>query len=590
SWKRTALGGVAAVGALIVFTGVWMLMRTIGIGPAGSLMAMGKLGERDRVILTEFRSPGDSLLGATVTEAFRTDLAQSANLQVLPASTVREALQRMQRPPNTRVDFALAREIATREGIKAVVDGQIVALGGRYVLSARMVASRSGEELALVSETAADESDIIPAISRLSKHLRERTGESLRRIQKARSLERVTTPSLAALQKYVAAIRTLEEEGDWDRGRLQLEEALALDSTFAMAWRKLAMELSNRSYPADEVAAAIQKAYDYRDRLTDSERYLAIAGYYTVGPALDRNRAISAYESLLALDPYNVAALNNLASTYLEMREFAKAEPLLERAMTQQSSAAFYINAIWTEIAQGKFEEARRTLEAFASALPRNPQWVIVSALLESSQGKFDVATALLDSLSRARANEPTIRGLAAESGSLISFLQGRLADGLRHRASLWDAWAVMRRPEGSLHAALDSAEFEAWYLGNKQRGRTLLDRALTSHPVDSLPPLARPYDRIAWIASLVGDLDRARAALSAFDRRREKTPQLTDEQYRNSWRGTSPWPRGAMIKPSLPTARAMWADAPSARPPISPVCTTWRGIPIRSSSISNGS
>jgi TolB-like protein len=159
-------------------------------------------------------------MGPTVTEAFRTDLAQSQSLSVMPMTAVREALQRMQRPVSTRVDFALAREIASREGIKAVIDGEVVTLGGAYVLSARLIAAQTSEELASFRETAESAADIIPAISRLSKKLREKTGESLRTIQSARSLERVTTPSLQALQKYVAGVRAIEEEGDWNAAEL----------------------------------------------------------------------------------------------------------------------------------------------------------------------------------------------------------------------------------------------------------------------------------------------------------------------------------------------------------------------------------
>ena len=110
SWYKTARGGMYAFGGFIAIVAVFMVMRAFGIGPFGSLMASGKLGAREKVILAEFKSPaGDSLLGPTVTEAFRTDIGQSANLTVVPALTVRSALQRMQKPENSRVDFALAQ-------------------------------------------------------------------------------------------------------------------------------------------------------------------------------------------------------------------------------------------------------------------------------------------------------------------------------------------------------------------------------------------------------------------------------------------------------------------------------------------------
>src|SRR3970282_227699 len=148
----------------------------------------------------------------------------------------------------------------------------------------------------------------------------------------ARSLERVTTPSLQALQKYVAGVRAIEEEGDWNRGRSLIEEAISLDPGFGMAHRKLGVVLSTRFYPRPLITATIQKAYDHRDRLGESERYLTIAAYYQWGPKPDRSRIISAYESLIEIDPNNVAALNNLAVQMRDRRAFARGEEQGRRA------------------------------------------------------------------------------------------------------------------------------------------------------------------------------------------------------------------------------------------------------------------
>ena len=58
------------------------------------------------------------------------------------------ALRRMQREPTAWVDLALAREIAEREGAKAVVTGDVNPLGGGYVVTLRLVSADSGIELA----------------------------------------------------------------------------------------------------------------------------------------------------------------------------------------------------------------------------------------------------------------------------------------------------------------------------------------------------------------------------------------------------------------------------------------------------------
>jgi hypothetical protein len=129
SWYRTARGGMYAMGVFIAMIAAFMAMRAFGIGPFGSLIASGKFDARERMILAEFAGPAsDSTLGPTVTEAFRTDLGQSTSLTIMPNLAVREVLRRMQAPANTRVDYAVAREVATREGMKAVIDGRLWSL------------------------------------------------------------------------------------------------------------------------------------------------------------------------------------------------------------------------------------------------------------------------------------------------------------------------------------------------------------------------------------------------------------------------------------------------------------------------------
>ena len=105
------------------------------------------------------------------------------------------------------MDFALAREIATREGIKAVIDGSLLGVGGRYVIAMRLVSAQTGDELATFRETADDQSEILPTVDRLAKEVRAKIGESLKNVQSAPPLEQVTTPSLEALKKYVQGNR-----------------------------------------------------------------------------------------------------------------------------------------------------------------------------------------------------------------------------------------------------------------------------------------------------------------------------------------------------------------------------------------------
>jgi hypothetical protein len=90
------MGGGVAFAGLGVFAAGYTAMRLLGIGPVGTLVATGVLEERDRIILTEFTNhTADSMLGRSVTDAFRVDLGQSSVVNLADASAITAVLRRM---------------------------------------------------------------------------------------------------------------------------------------------------------------------------------------------------------------------------------------------------------------------------------------------------------------------------------------------------------------------------------------------------------------------------------------------------------------------------------------------------------------
>src|SRR5205814_6098392 len=160
--------------------------------------------------------------------ALRVDLAQVPVVRLLDAARIGAALGRMGRAAGTPVDLAAARELAQREGAKAVVHGQIDRVGQGYVLSAGLVSAADGAVLVALRENARDDGAIIDAVDRLSGKLRERIGESLKTIRASEPLEQVTTGSLEALRKYTEGV-SAEGGGDVESAISLLTEATALD-------------------------------------------------------------------------------------------------------------------------------------------------------------------------------------------------------------------------------------------------------------------------------------------------------------------------------------------------------------------------
>ena len=517
TWRNAIVGGVLAFALLGVLTVGYMATRSLGIGPAATLVARGLIDKREPILLADFKST-DSLLARAATEAFRVDLSQSPVVRLVEPGFVAGALERMNRQPGGGLDFELATEIALREGIQAVIAGEIVRAGGGYVLSARVVSPADGASLLSHRETAADSTKIIPAIDDLSERLRERIGESLISIRRDPPLERVTTPDLEALRKYSQAIRAIEFEGDRARGISLLGEAVTLDTAFAMAYRKLGVVLVNRAEERARVVAAFTKAYEHRDRLTELERYVTTGSYYSLAH-LDLPQAMAAYENVLALDPTEITALNNLGVAYQALRNFARAEELYQRAEEADSSSAlFSVNVAAVRVAQGDFEGARERLESAAVRWPNNP-WVDMRAgSLAAAEGRYDEARSRFEA-ARAKESGSLARQAAAERRlASVDAIEGKLRAARERQAAALEldqarglgaeyvadaAWAV--RLSGALGVDRDLALDE-------------LSAALDQYPLGSLDPLDRPYVALALAYAAVGLTAKADELVEALE------------------------------------------------------------------------
>lgn len=275
TWRNAILGGVGAFALLGLAVAGYFVMRVTGIGPVASLAAQGIIEEGEAIIIADFENTSsDPSLGDVVTEALRMDLAGSPALTPLAPARVKDVLRLMQRSPDERLTPALAREVAIREGIRAVLEGEVASAGSGYLLLAALRAPESESPLATFRRTARSPDEVIDAIDKLSQDIREKVGESLKSIRAAPPLARVTTSSLEALRKYVEAER-LHAAGADRRALVLAREAVALDSTFAMAYRKIAALEANLAggVPTPAAVEAAARAYELRDRLTELERY-----------------------------------------------------------------------------------------------------------------------------------------------------------------------------------------------------------------------------------------------------------------------------------------------------------------------------
>jgi tetratricopeptide (TPR) repeat protein/tRNA A-37 threonylcarbamoyl transferase component Bud32 len=528
SWRRAWLGGVFAVGAFVVLIGAYMVTRALGVGPFGSLLAAGTLQERDKLLVADFE--GDTSLAPVVTDAFRTALSQSRSITLMQPNDVRDVLRRMQRPATTRIDGDVAREISSREGSRAYVVGAVRSIGGKYILSAQLVSPQTGANLATVSSNADGEDEILKALDKLAMNLRERIGESLRDVQSTPALERVTTPSLDALKKYVQGSRLMSFEADFTKGVALLEDAIRIDTAFAMAYRRLAVEYSNRNQP-DRAMQLLQKAFDHQDRLSDAERYIVLGSYYQRGPKQDLAKSTAAYETLIELQPDFQTALNNVSINYRQQRNWSKAEEYLRRGIALgRPPGVMYNQLIWTLWNQKKYTEAWDVLAQYDSAYPANPQRLARRAELLYSERRFDSATSVLRGMFKTAAGNPTGRGLTSGFAATMTRTQGKLREAQRWETEALEANRQRGIKEADLTSAARQAAADVLLLNDRARAIANLERAWAQTPLESLDPGVRPFLELGEGYAVVGRADRVRQVIASFEQGRKQVQRSTDD------------------------------------------------------------
>jgi len=508
TWRRAGLTMIGGFGLLGAVTAGYATMRSLGIGPAATLVTAGSLPERPLVVVADFENrTADSALGITIAEWLRMDLAASPGVEPLAPRAISSALRRMERDPGARLELPIALEVAEREGAPAVITGVVSSLGSSYVISARLVATADSTELFADRRTAPNDSAIVRAVEQLSAELRASIGEPLRSVRSQESLIRVSTHSVEALRKFTLAVRLIARTGEWYEARRLLEEAVRIDSTFAAAHHEL-----TSMYPAErrwsEWLEAMQAAYRHRHRLPEWERSSIESDYYQ-SVEIDRVRALAAHESMLRLRPRDQSTLAAFSDFHLTGREWVAAEALARRAVGAGpiGDPSVVWNLVEALAGQGRFTEAEQAVSLLEEGILHHSWRWQLSERLTSAQRDYERAKVLLDSL-----REVDYRDWLARGG-VYALARGSFADAEQYWLEVAEK---AEAPTTRLLFALNVAGIRAWY-GDTAGALRQVERALAQHPLDSLPPEDRSYLRLARFYAWVGALEQASEHLEEF-------------------------------------------------------------------------
>jgi DNA-binding winged helix-turn-helix (wHTH) protein/predicted Zn-dependent protease len=372
--KLAAATGVGKRWKLIIPASVTVL--ALAIGSYFYYHRTLKLTDKDTIVLADFtNTTGDPVFDGTLRQGMSVQLEQSPFLSLISEERIQQVLRMMGQPVDARLTPVVAREVCERTASAAVLEGSIASLGSQYVLGLRAKSCRTGDVLAEEQAQAARKEDVLNTLGQIASKFRTRVGESLTMVEKYDTpLAEATTPSLEALRAYSAGWKVNSAIGSAAAVPV-FKQAIEVDPKFAMAYALLGRMYGDIGESALS-AESTTKAYQFRDRASDDERFFISASYdMQVTGNLEKAQQtcelwVQAYPRAIAphaflsgiiypafgkfetaaeeaaittrLDPDFPIGYGNLASSYIALGRLDEAETTIQRAFERKLQRPFF--------------------------------------------------------------------------------------------------------------------------------------------------------------------------------------------------------------------------------------------------------
>lgn len=203
-----------------------------------------------------------------------------------------------------------------------------------------------------------------------------------------------------SVELQVAAINALREQKRYPEAIAQAKSALAVNSRAIPLFCNLAL-IYLETDQLDLAAFLLSKADRDLNGDTSAQLHATLGQvYYRKGFSGD---AVTEFQKALAIDPFQMAALQFLGSYYLDNRAYDDATPLWERAAaTTPKDAGIHLNLGICYRGLGRFDDAKREYETALQLDARNAEpWRDLAVLYGDYLKSYDAA---LDAIGQYRA------------------------------------------------------------------------------------------------------------------------------------------------------------------------------------------
>jgi serine/threonine protein kinase/predicted Zn-dependent protease len=494
-------------------------------------------------------------LGEIITDLLITDLSESEYMDVVSSQRLYDILKLQGLEGEKSVDQSTASAVAKHAGAKWMLLGKILQEAPSFVITSQLVDVKTGRVSASQRVTGQPDESIFALVDRLTTEIK--TDLTLPDGGQ-QSVAQATTHSAEAYRHYLEGVEFINKYYGQEAKHC-LMKALELDSTFAMAYMRMATDLvgGNRAQQREYIDKAMkysakatskERLYiqsvdarlrgDYEEAMTllekiaadhpdEKDAYKAL-GDICRGPLDDPERSIAYYRKAIAIDPMDKFSYNVLAYTYQSIDdienyiwaiyEYMSLAP--DEANPHDSRADLFAYS-------GKIDKA---IVSYEKALARKPDFypsLIKLGLMHVFTQNYRSAAEAFDKL--VAADDPQIRSEGRFMLALVSAYQGKWDEALRKLDEARQADVADGYKDGNF----SRLEIEIY----RETGR--YDLALKAFE-RALPDYQRrnPDDKLAFkpteivFRALAGQEDEARSQLADHKNQIEATDKTRMDDY----------------------------------------------------------
>lgn len=375
------------------------------------------------VLIADFENQtGDSVFEGTLEPTFTIALEGASFISSYDRGQARRIGLQV-KPDAAGLDPALARLVAIRQGISAVLSGSILRHGQGYRVSVKVMDAVSGRVIATEETDAPGKEQVLATVGALSNRVRKALGDAGSNLGAEAVDETFTAASLDAAHNYAEAQR-FQMEGKPEDAIRHYTRAIQLDPDFGRAYSGLASVYANLGRRA-EAEEHYKQAMARIDRMTDREKYRTRGGYYLM--IRNHAKAIEEFSALIKLYPADTTGIYNLGLAHFYGRDMARAVEQGRRAVEHYPKNAFYrTNLALFAMYAGDFDLAIREAR---TALEINPSYVAAHVALALSQLAKGQPQEAAGTYRRLQAVSQRGASLAAIGLADLALYEGRLSD-----------------------------------------------------------------------------------------------------------------------------------------------------------------